>query len=123
MEGERVAAGDVLRGRVLTARDLWPSAGFRLRLACTKTITIAESAGPSADSAIGRREDRLRHESEVVVAGVTASARDGIPVQITLPKDAIAPTRTGRGLAWTLEVHADVDGKRFEALFAIPVAR
>lgn len=118
MEGGQVGSDGLLRGRVLTSRDLSPAAGFRVRLRCIESVRIADAAGSSQ----GRNEDRVSFEAESMIAGIASSARDGIPVQFQLPRQPIRTSTSSRGVRWTLEVGADVEGARYEALFGVPVA-
>jgi len=118
VEGGHVAPGGVLRGRVLTSRDLAPTAGFRLRLRCIETVRMASSAGASQ----GRDEERVAFEVENIVTGVASSARDGIPVEFEMPSQAARTSTAARGARWTLDVEADVEGARYAALFGVPVA-
>jgi len=118
VEGGHVAPGGLLSGRVLTSRDLVPAAGFRVRLRCFETVRMASSAGSSQ----GRDEDRVAYEVENVVTDVTSSAREGVPVRFQLPDQAARTSTAGRGARWTLDITAEVEGGRYEAVFAVPVA-
>jgi len=118
MVGGQVGSDGLLSGRVFTARDLAPAAGFRLRLRCIESVRIADSAGSSQ----GRDEDRITFEAESVLVDIASSARDGVPVQFQLPRQPIRTSTSSRGVRWILEIEADVEGARYEALFGVPVA-
>lgn len=111
-EGSNVYVGETLRGRVITSRPLPAPEGFQLRLRCI------EGKGETMDEKTRRTRDAILWE-----ASHTAYAADshaGVPVEFTIPASALAEAKFG-AQNWTLKVSALVDGKSFEALFALRV--
>ena len=49
-----------------------------------------------------------------------SNSQEGIPVNVTIPATALAKAKLGSP-DWTLKVSATVEGKPFEALFALRV--
>lgn len=118
MEGERVELGETLRGRVKTSRDLVARDGFAVRLACIETVWISDSPGSKLRSE-SRREDKVRWSASRKVASA-GSAAQGVEVEFAIPSNAMKDAKTD-AIRWTLEVEAEVDGARYEALFGVPV--
>lgn len=120
MEGERVAVGGTLRGRVLTARDLEPPGGFVLRMRCIEAVRLANDR----ESGSRRSRDEIRWESTSKAEAAGGSSRGGIPVEFTIPRSCgkyLERGRSNEGVRWILEVSAPVDGRSYEALFGVPV--
>jgi hypothetical protein len=121
VEGEFVAPGETLRGRVRTATDLAPARGYELRLRCIEAVPHVE-VGSSANRGT---YDRIRWEAtlEVPSAGLRSSA--GIPFEFALPADV--PVAGDRGLKgqirWTLDVRAPGPGLDFATWFGVDVRR
>ncbi|MCY2959886.1 MAG: hypothetical protein NTY35_06940 [Planctomycetota bacterium] len=120
MEGDRVAVGGTLRGRILTARDLEPPGGFLLRMRCVESVRLTSDIGSGSK----RSRDEIRWESVTKVEVADGTSRHGIPVQLAIPKSCgkyLEPGRKNDGVRWVLIVSAPVGGRNYEALFAVPV--
>jgi hypothetical protein len=116
MRGAFVRRDGMLRGRILTARDLSPQGGFTLRLRSIERRQLGEHAGDLTR----RAEDRILWEASSLVHAARSQS-DGIAVSFDIPEDATAGSRGG-AIRWTLEAVATVEGARYEALFGVPMA-
>ncbi len=121
VEGEFVAPGETLRGRVRTATDLAPSGPYELRLRCIEAVPHVEVGGGVDRGTY----DRIRWEAalEVPATGLRSSA--GIPFEIALPADAPVAGDPGLkgAIRWTLDVRAPGPGLDFATWFGVDVRR
>lgn len=121
VEGEFVAPGETLRGRIRTATDLAPSGPYELRLRCIEAVPHVE-IGAGVDRGTW---DRIRWEAtlEVPAAGIRSTA--GIPFEFALPADvAVAGDPGPKGtIRWTLDVRAPGAGLDFATWFGVDVRR
>lgn len=121
VEGEFVAPGETLRGRVRTATDLAPSGPYELRLRCIEAVPHVEVGGGVDRGTY----DRIRWEATLAVpaAGLRSSA--GIPFAFALPEGV--PVAGDPGLKgqirWTLDVRAPGPGLDFATWFGVDVRR
>ena len=117
MHGNAVSAGQTLRGRVITSRDLPAAGGFLVRLRCVEAVRYNDVGSSSA-----RTQDKIRWEQERTVHS-TGSGSAGVPVEFAIPLDsgARATGISAGAVRWLLEVEAAVAGARYRALFGVPV--
>lgn len=114
IEGHQLLPGDTLRGRIVTTRDLVAPSGFHLRLRCIASRRIGATSSSGS-----RTRDEILWQAEATAISARSSG-EGIPVALAIPKRT-ADKAAGDPLRWTLEVEAQVDGRRFAALFGVPV--
>ena len=117
MQGQAVALGGTLRGRVMTARNLAAPDGFVLQLRCIEEVRYSDQAGGGRT---GSRADRIRWEATDTVQAA-ASSTQGVPVHFDIPTSATAKVGESGRVRWTLEVEATVGGARYEAIFGVPI--
>ncbi len=120
--------GDVLSGEVESGvrEDAAPFKGFHIRVRCVhRWEDTPRPAGERSRHAIRRRDVLWEAEQwtdgQVRADGVSLS----IPVRFELPADQPATTLPpgGEGIAWELEVTAEMDGLDYKAEFEVPVLR
>lgn len=117
--------GGVLSGEVESGvrEDAAPLSGFHVRLRCVHRWEESARRGGGGSRTIHRRdvlwETEQWTDGRVRADGVSLS----IPVRFELPADQPATTLPpgGEGIAWELEVSAEMDGLDYKAEFQVPV--
>jgi hypothetical protein len=118
MDGDDVALGETLAGRIRTATDLAPTGEYVVTVQCVEAITTFDTMKGE-----NRTRDHIRWEATRKVDPASVRSSQGIPVEFALPKTALAigDERAQGAVRWVLEVSAPLPGTDFEAIFPVVV--
>lgn len=118
MDGDDVALGETLSGRIRTAADIAPTGDYVVTLQCVEAITTFDTTKGES-----RTRDHIRWEATRKVDPASLRSTAGIPVGFALPKTALAcgDDRAEGVVRWVLMVRAPLPGTDFEAIFPVVV--
>ncbi|MFO1316547.1 MAG: hypothetical protein U1F58_13165 [Burkholderiales bacterium] len=118
MDGDDVALGETLTGRITTASDLAPTGEYAITLQCVEAITTYDTMKGE-----NRTRDHVRWEAMRKLDPASVRSSQGIPVEFRLPATALAcgDERAKGAVRWVLEVKAPLPGTDFEAIFPVIV--
>ncbi|MBK9115018.1 MAG: hypothetical protein IPM22_05135 [Betaproteobacteria bacterium] len=118
MDGEEVALGETLKGRITTATDLAPTGEYAITIQCVEAITTFDTMKGES-----RTRDHVRWEAVRKVDPQSVRSSQGIPVEFRLPTTAlgIGDKRAKGTVRWVLDVKAPLPGTDFYAIFPVVV--
>lgn len=120
MDGDFVAPGETLSGRIRTAFDLAPTGDYELTLRCIEAEPRPLTSGVDRPPI-----DRVRWEASLAIPSPGVRSSAGIPFEFALPPTVLVAgdERAKGAVRWVLAVRARGPGLDFSTWFGIDVRR